>query len=271
MESSDVPGISLVPVPFSETNFGSWKRSSIVSLSARNKVAFVDGSLPKPPDNSIESKQWDRCNNMVISWLTSSLSPDIADSVQYSETTEEIWRYLNKRYEIVSGTKDFEIKTELASTIKEGILKEEEEDRLHQFLMGLNAVYVSVRSNLLMMQPPPTQDSAYNILLQDERQRQINSNSQFGPNSAAFTAKINHQSSPNTNYKPPCSNTQRQYVQKVNFDQAKGNIFCRYWPFSEDASGSWDLLTYGLSYCLNFEVAEIQALLGVSCRPNISV
>nr|XP_016445468.1 PREDICTED: uncharacterized protein LOC107770645 [Nicotiana tabacum] len=96
--------------------------------------------------------------------------------------------------------------------------------------MGLNEVYVSVRSNLLMMQPPPTLDSAYNILLQDKRQRQINSNSQFGSDSAAFTAKINlnHQSNPNTNYKPPGSNTHRQYVQRVNFDQAKGNLFCRY-------------------------------------------
>nr|XP_009603374.1 uncharacterized protein LOC104098360 [Nicotiana tomentosiformis] len=190
-QSSDVPGVSLVPVSFSGINFGGWKRSIIISLSARNKIAFVDSSLPKPPDNSIESKQWDICNNMVISWLISSLSPDIADSVQYSKTAKEIWRHLNKRY----GT--------------EGILKKEEEDRLHHFLMGLNEVYVSVRSNLLMMQPPPTLDSAYNILLQDERQRQINSNSQFGPDSTAFTAKVNlnHQSSPNTNYRPPGSNT----------------------------------------------------------------
>ncbi|XP_019266285.1 PREDICTED: uncharacterized protein LOC109243759 [Nicotiana attenuata] len=266
VQSSDVPGVSLVPVPFSGTNFGGWKRSIIVSLSASNKIAFVDGSLPKPPDNPIESKQWDRCNNMVISWLTSSLSPDIADSVHYSEIAEEIWRQLNKRYGTVNRTKAFEIKKELASTCqgfqdiasyfnklkklwdelrvvctnhgnhctcgaKEGILKEKEEDRLHQFLMGLNEVYVSVRRNLLMMQPSPTLDSAYNILLQDERQRQINSNSQFGPDSAAFTAKINlnHQSDPNTNYRPPGSNTQRQYVQRLNFDQAKGNLFCRYY------------------------------------------
>ncbi|XP_019256454.1 PREDICTED: uncharacterized protein LOC109234864 [Nicotiana attenuata] len=205
VQSLDVPGVSLVPVPFSGTNFGGWKRIIIVSLTARNKIAFVDGSLPKPPDNSIESNQWDRCNNMVISWLTSSLSPDIADNVQYSEIAEEIWRQLNKKYGTVGETKAFKINKELASTCqgsidiasyfnklkklwdelrvvrknhgnhctysaKEGILKEEEEDRLHQFLMGLNEVYVGVRSNLLMMQPPPTLDSAYNILLQDERQ-----------------------------------------------------------------------------------------------------
>ncbi|XP_019225848.1 PREDICTED: uncharacterized protein LOC109207393 [Nicotiana attenuata] len=217
VQSSDVPGVSLVPVPFSRMNFGGWKRSIIVSLSARNKIAFVDGSLPKPPDNSVESKQWDRCNNTVISWLTSSLSPDIADSVQYSETAEEIWRQLNKKYETVNGTKAFQLKKELASTCqgsldiasyfnklkklwdelrvvlknhgnhctcgaKEGILKEEE-DRLHQFLMGLNEVI-------------------------------------------CFHCQNESQSQPN--YRPPGSNTQRQYVQRVNFDQANGNLFYRY-------------------------------------------
>jgi len=71
---SDVPGTSLVSVPFSGTGFEGWKRSIIVSLLARNKIAFIDGTLPRPPINSPECKHWDRVNNMVISWLTSSLS-----------------------------------------------------------------------------------------------------------------------------------------------------------------------------------------------------
>ncbi|XP_075077239.1 uncharacterized protein LOC142163978 [Nicotiana tabacum] len=115
---------------------------------------------------------------MVISWLTSSLSPSIVESVQYCETAEDIWTQLNKRYSTVNGTKIFEIKKELASTnqgtldiasyfnklkklwdelrlmrsshsstctctAKAGIQKDEEEDRLHQFLMGLNETYPS--------------------------------------------------------------------------------------------------------------------------------
>ncbi|XP_070048849.1 uncharacterized protein [Nicotiana tomentosiformis] len=112
----------------------------------------------------------------VITWLshgTSSLSPSIAESVQYFETAKYIWTQLNIRY----GTKLWDelrvMRSSHSSTCtcatKAGIQKEEEEDRLHQFLMGLNDTYVSVRSNLLIMQPPPSLDSAYNILLQDER------------------------------------------------------------------------------------------------------
>lgn len=53
---------------------------------------------------------------MAISWLTSFLSPEIAKSVQYSDTAESIWSQLNKRYGSVSVTKVFELKKELAST-----------------------------------------------------------------------------------------------------------------------------------------------------------
>ncbi|XP_070035763.1 uncharacterized protein [Nicotiana tomentosiformis] len=106
----DVPSACLVAVPFSGTGFGGWKRSMMVSLSARNKIGFIDGSCAKPAVNSPQYRQWDRCNNMVILWLINSLFPDIAESVQYSETAESIWKQLNNRYGVVNGTKVFEIK-----------------------------------------------------------------------------------------------------------------------------------------------------------------
>lgn len=37
-----------------------------------------------------------------------------------------------------------------------------------------------------MMQPPPSLDSAYNILLNDEKQRQVQSHTQFNPDSMSF-------------------------------------------------------------------------------------
>nr|XP_009762519.1 PREDICTED: uncharacterized protein LOC104214529 [Nicotiana sylvestris] len=224
---SDVPGVSLVAISFSVNGFGSWKRSMIVSLSARNKIGFIDGTCVRPPENFPQFRQWDRCNNMVISWLTNSLSPDIAESVHYSDTAESIWKQLNNRYGTVNETKVFELKRNLASTYqgsfdipsyfnklkkiwdelevmrsshanscncaaKEGLQKEREEDKVHQFLMGLNEVYVGVRSNLLMMHPLPSLDSFYIILLQDEKQRQITTNPQSHSESASFNASSNN-------------------------------------------------------------------------------
>nr|XP_016514477.1 PREDICTED: uncharacterized protein LOC107831242 [Nicotiana tabacum] len=261
LQSSDVPGVSLVPVPFSGNGFGGWKCSMIVSMSARNKIAFIDGSCPKPTATSPDYKQWDCCNNMVISWITSSLSSEIAESVQYSETTESIWKQLNNRYGTVNGTKVFELKRELESTYqgsldiasyftklkriwdelgvmcsghantctcaaKEGLQKEKEEDKVHQFLMGLNEVYVGVRSNLIMMQPLTSLDNVYNILLQDEKQRQVNPAIQFTTESTSFNVNP-----PNNKPFQPQINVQgyqRQFNQRVNFDQSKSNLFCKY-------------------------------------------
>lgn len=67
INSSDIPGLPPVVVLFFSSNFGGWRKSMIVSLSSRNKIAFIDGTLPKSLANSPEAKQWDRCNNIVIS------------------------------------------------------------------------------------------------------------------------------------------------------------------------------------------------------------
>ncbi|XP_016461088.1 uncharacterized protein LOC107784468 [Nicotiana tabacum] len=226
LHPSNIPGISLVHTLFSSTGFGGWKRNIILSLSAKNKIGFVD---------------------------------EIAESVQYSETTESIWEQLNKRYGTVNGTKVFEIKKELASTmqgalditsyfnklkklwdkfrvmcsnkvnacafpIRAELLKEEEEDRVHQFLMGLNVIYVGVRSNILMMQALPSLDNTYNILLQDEKYRQVNPGPNFSSESASFNVS-------GLNNKASFVQPQKQYTQRVNFDQSKenlSNLFCKY-------------------------------------------
>ncbi|XP_060198414.1 uncharacterized protein LOC132627217 [Lycium barbarum] len=263
IHSSDIPGPCFVGTPFSGSGYGGWKRGMTVSLSAKNKIGLVDGSCPKPSsdDNPAKIRQWDRVNNMVISWLTSSISPTIAESVQYSETAESIWKQLERRYGTVNGTKIFEIKKELASiqqgsldiasyfnklkkswdelgairkshgkectcAAKSGIEKDDEEDKRHQFLMDLNDVYVGVRSNMLMMHPLPSLDDAYNILLQDENQRQVHFTPMLNPDSASFNANLNtkpnfNTRSPQPPYQPPIP--PRQYNQKVDF-----NLTCRY-------------------------------------------
>lgn len=53
--------------------------------------------------------------------------------------------------------------------------EQREEDRLMQFLMGLNDSYSTVRSNILMMSPLPNVRQAYSLVIQEETQRQMTS------------------------------------------------------------------------------------------------
>ncbi|XP_019238249.1 PREDICTED: uncharacterized protein LOC109218341 [Nicotiana attenuata] len=110
----DVLGSSLVFVPFDGTGYGSWRRTTLVALSVRNKLDFINGSSVKPPDISPLARQRQKCNDLVVSWLTISLSKDIARSVEYSELANDIWSELEERYGQADAARVFELKKELA-------------------------------------------------------------------------------------------------------------------------------------------------------------
>ncbi|XP_070036396.1 uncharacterized protein [Nicotiana tomentosiformis] len=68
--------------------------------------------------------------------------------------------------------------------------KDEDVQKVYQFLIGLNDTYIHIRSNIFMIQPFPSISIVYNILLSDEKQRQVSSSPQFLPRSASFNAGV---------------------------------------------------------------------------------
>ncbi|XP_074360666.1 uncharacterized protein LOC141700905 [Apium graveolens] len=88
----------LVSTKFNGTGYANWKRSMILSLSAKNKLSFVDGSLTKPYNATLEGKAWDRCNDLVCSWLLFNLDDVIAKSVLFFKSAREIWLDLDERF-----------------------------------------------------------------------------------------------------------------------------------------------------------------------------
>lgn len=88
LHPSDYAGLKLVSTPFDGTGYGDLKRS--MSLIAKNKLCFVDGTALKP-SNSTNANCWERCNNMVIGWLIASIDRVIAKSVMYYNNAHEIW------------------------------------------------------------------------------------------------------------------------------------------------------------------------------------
>nr|XP_027189399.1 uncharacterized protein LOC101503854 [Cicer arietinum] len=98
MHPNDNPSVALVSPPLSATNYHSWSRSMIVTLRSKNKLGFVTGALPRPPNIDRLSIAWDRCNTMLMSWITNSLEREIAQSVMWMESVSEIWAELRERY-----------------------------------------------------------------------------------------------------------------------------------------------------------------------------
>ncbi|XP_060968360.1 retrovirus-related Pol polyprotein from transposon RE1 [Cannabis sativa] len=202
--NGDHPSASLVPkILTGSDNYNAWRRSMIVALSARNKIQFVNGKLQQQDE---DHDIWNRCNDLVISWLLHSISIDIADSFMYKENAAEIRDDLQERVHQKNAPRVFEAKRSM-QMLSQGSLdvtayftrrkalwdliqqyrpipacncgamkivqEYQEEDKVMEFLIGLNESYGAVRSQILMQDPLPAVNKAYASVIQEERQRSI--------------------------------------------------------------------------------------------------
>ncbi|XP_019256284.1 PREDICTED: uncharacterized protein LOC109234671 [Nicotiana attenuata] len=134
----------------------------------------------------------------------SHVKPDLAKGVIHAKTAHQVWQDLKDQFSQKNAPVVYQIQKSLASlsqgnmivssffTKLKGLWDELdafralpacnqmkvhndqiEEDRLMQFLMGLNDVYNVVRSNILMMSPLPNVRQANSLVIQEETQRQM--------------------------------------------------------------------------------------------------
>ncbi|XP_009631446.1 uncharacterized protein [Nicotiana tomentosiformis] len=171
---SDYPGMNLVSSAFDGNRYRDWRRAVIIALSAKNKLEFIDGTMVVPKADSGIQQAWARCNDMVLSWLLNSLSKEIAESVLYSQSANDLWSDLKDRFG----------QCECGAKVKS--LKAHQDERLLQFLMGLNGIFIGVRSNILLSLPLPSIGHAYSPVIQDEKQREIHATSAYSGESASF-------------------------------------------------------------------------------------
>ncbi|VFQ64705.1 unnamed protein product [Cuscuta campestris] len=193
----------------------------MIALSAKNKLDFVKGRIAKPND-PLKAGIWQRCNDMITSWILNTLSKEIGDSVLYANTVADLWNELNDRFGQTNGARLYQLQKEICS-INQGnsdiagyytrikrawdelamvsrlpnctcgavqeLLKYEQDQRLVQFLMRLNSDYNVTRGNILIMRPLPSIPEAYGILIHEERQRQIQSPTHISPEHTSLSVQ----------------------------------------------------------------------------------
>ncbi|XP_056697366.1 uncharacterized protein [Spinacia oleracea] len=272
LSNNDLNTSKLVNIVFDGKCFNDWKRSMVIALSARNKLSFVDGTMNQPAVGSVNFRIWNRCNDLVISWMLGSLEVSIARSVLYLKTAREIWLDLEERFCQSSGPQLFTIQQKLCDlnqeddeqissfftkikllwdqldgldplpscvctgcscTLTQKLLKSQQDQRLIQFLMKLNQKYDHSKSTILMMSPLPTISKAYGLLLQEEQQKEVNSNRTHNMESTVFTAS---KFTDNRPYKSTyASNSGNFGVQNAssgnqqrNFTYSRNNLYCEH-------------------------------------------
>ena len=212
LHNSDHAGLKLVTDRLtSGADFHSWRRSVRMALNVRNKLGFIDGTIRKPPPTSRDSRSWSRSNDMVATWLMNSISNNIGQSLLFMSTAESIWNNLMSSFKQDDAPRFFEIEQRLSSLTQGSLdvgayyaklitLWEEyknyielpvctygrcecnasllweqmqQRGRVMKFLMGLNEAYEPTRRYILMLKHIPLIEEVFNIVSQDERQKNI--------------------------------------------------------------------------------------------------
>ncbi|KAL6318359.1 hypothetical protein AAG906_039451 [Vitis piasezkii] len=169
----------------------SWSKRLFMPF-AKKKIGF-GGTVEEPSqeDEPFMFEQWNQCNkDMILSWLTHLLNRtflkelsmlkqrqcsgfQIKSIATMSQGTMMMAAYFTKIKALWDELETY--RSPLTCNQRQAHLEQREEDRLMQFLMGLNESYKAVRSNILMMSPLPNVRQAYSLIVQEEMQRQVSS------------------------------------------------------------------------------------------------
>nr|XP_009597238.1 uncharacterized protein LOC104093214 [Nicotiana tomentosiformis] len=136
---------------------------------------------------------------MILSWLLNSLSKEIAESILHSQSAKDLWSDLEDRFGQANGAKLFQLQKELSSVVQENssvatyfiklkslwdeldafntffacvckcecgtkvkILKAYQDERLLQFLMGLNDIFIGGESASFIVANQPENFRKFN-------------------------------------------------------------------------------------------------------------
>ncbi|KAE8731176.1 Detected protein of unknown function [Hibiscus syriacus] len=205
LHPSDTPGVHLVSQQLTGVEtYNLWSRSMRIALLAKNKLGFVDGTCRRDDYEGLLQTQWERCNALVLSWILNSVSQDLSAGIVFASNVEAVWRDLRERFDKIDGSRIFFLHRSIASLVQGDLsvsayftrlklLWDEytalvpfstcdceaaqqntfhvAQQRLFQFLMGLNETYSAIRSQLLLMKPLPTVNQAYSMIVQEELHR----------------------------------------------------------------------------------------------------
>ncbi|XP_023745444.1 uncharacterized protein LOC111893609 [Lactuca sativa] len=175
-------------------------------LYAKNKMGFMNQAIEKPEESTAEYLIWMRCDAMIKGWLTTTMEKRIRSSVKCASTSIEIWADLKEHFGKESAPRAYELKRTLTIThqdrvsvstyytkmrsvcdeiqsvcplpsctcgkctcnIGKKLTESKEKERLYEFLLGLDDVFSTVRTQILTSKLTPTLGEAYHLVAEDE-------------------------------------------------------------------------------------------------------
>lgn len=162
---------------------------------------------------------------VISSWIINSISKELVNAFSHIDTTKKLWDALTQRFGRCNGPKVYKLQREIfgysqgSQTIVEYFnnlsalwdeldmllppldcncharkqaVKKEEQQKLVKFLHGLNVMYERARSQILLLEPLPSVDRAYAMIIQVEDELSLYNDIGEGQHMMAMNAEGNH-------------------------------------------------------------------------------
>ncbi|PKI39131.1 hypothetical protein CRG98_040468, partial [Punica granatum] len=78
----------------------------LIALRARNKLAFIDGSLERLDDEDPLKERWERCNSTVLAWIFNTMEGSLQATVAYAVDARSLWDDLKERFSEGNQSRD---------------------------------------------------------------------------------------------------------------------------------------------------------------------
>jgi Reverse transcriptase (RNA-dependent DNA polymerase)/Integrase core domain/gag-polypeptide of LTR copia-type/GAG-pre-integrase domain len=209
-------------------NYVPWARSVEIGLGGKGKLHFINGSKEKPKpkdpvnpttDEKTTIENWETSDQLIMSWLLSTMDTKISSALMYCKTAREIWTKAKTRYgQGKNFAHIFALKQEL-SNIKQGNLtnsdlvtellikweelqmylpetenpeeihKRNEHELIYTYLGALDSSFEPIRAQILSSAEMPTfDDVVLRVEQEDTRRRLMNPSFATNTENQAFRA-----------------------------------------------------------------------------------
>ncbi|KAL7594123.1 hypothetical protein Lser_V15G35016 [Lactuca serriola] len=191
IHAADYPKQMQVNDALTDSNYNDWVQEMRNFLFAKNKIGFLDGTIPKPIDASANYMPWIRCDAMVKGMV------DYRNGEGHqinANTAAEIWVDLEAQFGKESTPRAYKLKQTLNNTSQDGasvsayytrmrslwdkiqtispiprctcgkctcdlgkrLSESKEKERIYDLLMGLDNVFSTIKTQILASKPTPT-------------------------------------------------------------------------------------------------------------------
>ncbi|XP_070022399.1 uncharacterized protein [Nicotiana sylvestris] len=172
LSPADVSGIQIISFQLAGIeNYSIWFRSMRVALLGRNKLGLVDGTCSKEKFPEMMWNHWERVNAIVLFWIMNSVAKGLLGGIMYASSTQVIWEDLVERFNMVDGSRTFNLHKKNCYTVTRNNICIKIETI--SILDGTKRFLFKARSQILMICPTPTVNQAYALIVSDEGQKSV--------------------------------------------------------------------------------------------------